>query len=80
MRADDLLLPHPEVADVEVEVVAGGGGADHHLAERLHDEDRRREGRLSDVLEHDVRVVAENLAHGATEAPHLLEARLLLVR
>src|SRR4249919_707620 len=54
VRADDLLLTHPEVADVEVERVAGGRAADHHLAEWLHDEDRGREGRLADVLEDDV--------------------------
>ena len=35
VRADDLLLPHPQVADVEVELVARGGAADHDLAERL---------------------------------------------
>ena len=31
------------------------------------------------MLEDDVRVVAEDLTHRASEAPHLLEARLFLV-
>src|SRR5205823_4373990 len=32
VRAEDLLLAHPEIADVEVEVVPGGPGADDDLA------------------------------------------------
>src|SRR3954466_2897433 len=79
MRPDDLLLAHPEVADVEVEVVARGAGADHDLAERLDGEDRRRERGLADVLEHDVGRPAEDLLDGLAEAARLLEARLLLV-
>jgi hypothetical protein len=39
VRADDLLLAHPQVAHVEVEVVARGRAADDDLAERLDDED-----------------------------------------
>src|ERR1700742_2158870 len=35
VRADDLLLLHPQVADVEVEVEARGARADDDLAERL---------------------------------------------
>src|SRR4029453_13963021 len=54
VRADDLLLAHPQVADVEVERVAGGRPADHHLAERLHHEHRGGEGRLANVVEDDV--------------------------
>src|SRR5262245_33254136 len=33
MRADDLLLAHPQVADVEIERVAGRRAADHDRAE-----------------------------------------------
>ena len=80
VRADDLLLAHPQVADVEVERVAGGGAADHDLAERLHDEDRGREGRLADVLEDDVGRVAEDLLDPLGEAAGVLEALLLLRR
>src|SRR3954452_15440325 len=54
VRADDLLLAHPQVADVEVEVVARGAGADHDLAERLDRQHRRGERGLTDVLEDDV--------------------------
>ena len=61
MRAEDLLLLHPQVADVEVEVVAGGAGADDDLAERLDGEHGGRERRLADVLEDDVGRVAEDL-------------------
>ena len=68
VRAEDLLLAHPQVADVEVEVVAGGGAADHDLAERLHDQHRGREGRLADVLEDDVGGVAEDLLDPLGEA------------
>src|SRR5262249_43389046 len=50
VRADDLLLPHPQVADIEVEVVARCAGADHDLAERLDGQDRGRERGLADVL------------------------------
>src|SRR3954449_12096934 len=44
VRADDPLLAHPQVADVEVERVAGRGPADHDRAERLHHQHRRGEG------------------------------------
>jgi hypothetical protein len=77
VRADDLLLAHPQVADVEVERVAGGRAADHHLAERLDDKDRGGEGGLTDVLEDDVRRVAEDLLHLLREPTCLLEACLL---
>src|SRR5215211_9227183 len=60
VRAEDLLLLHPQVADVEVEVVARGRAADDDLAERLDGEHRGWEGRLPDVLEDDVGRVAEN--------------------
>src|SRR6476661_3024174 len=62
VRAEDLLLAHPQVADVEVEVVARRRAADDDLAERLDRVDGRREGGLADVLEDDVGRVAEDLA------------------
>src|SRR3954471_2813626 len=40
VRADDQLLAHPQVADVEVEHVARGRAADHHGPERLDHEHR----------------------------------------
>jgi hypothetical protein len=56
------------MADVEIEVVAGSAGADHHLAERLGGEDRRGKGGLSDVLEDDVRSISEDLLDRLGEA------------
>src|SRR3954470_22532966 len=79
VRADDPLLAHPQVADVEVERVAGRRAADHDGAERLDHEHARRERGPSDVLEDDVRLAAELLDHRLAEAARLLEARLLLV-
>src|SRR4051812_2920448 len=69
VRADDALLAHPQVADVEVERVAGGRAADHDGAERLDDEHRRGERGAADVLEDDVGLAAELLRHGLAEAP-----------
>src|SRR4051794_11137965 len=80
VRPDDLLLLHPQVAHVEVEVEAGGARADDDLAERLDRQHRRRERRGADVLEDDVGVGAEDLADALAEAARLLEARLLLLR
>src|SRR4051812_27862403 len=68
VRADDPLLAHPQVADVEVERVAGGGAADDHRAERLDDQHRGGERGPADVLEDDVRLAAELLRHGLAEA------------
>src|SRR3954451_15372067 len=79
VRADDALLAHPQVADVEIEGVAGGRAADHDGPERLDHEHRGRERRPADVLEDDVGLAAELLGHRVAEAPGLLEARLLLV-
>src|SRR3954469_8465935 len=69
VRADDALLAHPQVADVEVERVAGGRAADHDGAERLDDEHRRGERGAADMLEDDVGLAAELLRHGLAEAP-----------
>src|SRR3954466_13894027 len=40
VRADDALLAHPQVADVEIERVAGGRAADDDRPERLDDHHR----------------------------------------
>src|SRR3954451_18683553 len=68
VRADDLLLLHPQVADVEVEVKARRAGADDDLAERLDRQHRGRERRGADVLEHDVRRAAQELLDLLAEA------------
>src|SRR3954471_2451328 len=68
VRADDALLAHPQVADVEIERVARGRAADHDRPERLHDQHRRRECRAADVLEHDVGRAAELLRDVSAEA------------
>src|SRR3954453_4207383 len=62
--AHDPLLAHPQVADVEIQRVAGSRAADHDRAERLHDQHGRREGGASDVLEDDVGLPAELLRDG----------------
>src|SRR3954451_1068660 len=69
VRADDALLAHPQVADVEIERVAGRRAADHDGAERLDDEHGGGKGRAPDVLEDDVGLAAELLRHGVAEAP-----------
>src|SRR3954463_16207206 len=69
VRADDALLAHPEVADVEIERVAGGRPADHDGAERLDDQHRGGERGAPDVLEDDVGLAAEFLGHRVAEAP-----------
>jgi hypothetical protein len=79
VRADDLLLAHPQVADVEVERVARGRAADDDLAERLDGEDGGRERGAPDVLEDDVGRLAEDLLHALGEVARDGEARLLLV-
>src|SRR5207253_2159283 len=79
VRADDLLLAHPQVAHVEVEVVARRPSADDDLAERLHNEDRGRERGHADVLEDDVGLLAKDLLDALGEAARLAEALLLLV-
>ncbi len=56
VRALDALLPHPHIAGVESDVVAGGAGAEHHHAAALHHQARYRERRLAGMLEHDVYV------------------------
>ena len=80
VRADDLLLAHPEVADVEVELVAARRPADDDLPERLDRVDRGRERGATDVLEDDVGRVAEDRLHALGEVARDGEARLLLVR
>src|SRR3954464_14479539 len=77
VAADDPLLAHPQVADVEIERVARRRAADHDRAERLDHEHARRERGPADVLEHDVRLAAELRPDRLAEAARLLEARLL---
>src|SRR4029453_9681820 len=64
---------------VEVEVVARGGAADHDLAERLDAEHRGRERSLADVLEDDVRRVAEDRLDALGELARDLGPGLLLL-
>src|SRR4051794_40864013 len=75
--ADDPLLAHPQVADVEIQRVAGSRAADHDRPERLGDEHAGRKGGTADVLEDDVRVAAELLLDRQPETARFLEARLL---
>src|SRR3954470_24432561 len=77
MRADDPLLAHPQVADVEIQRVAGSRAADHDRPERLGDEHAGRKGGAADVLEDDVRLAAELLLDRQPETARFLEARLL---
>ena len=69
VRPQDLLLAHPQVADVEVELVPGRSAADHHFAEWLDHQDGGRERRLADVLEDHVRRAAEDLLDLLAETP-----------
>src|SRR5215203_4875144 len=75
----DLLLAHPQVADVEVEVVAARSPAYDDLAERLDREDRRRERRLAHVLEDDVGAVAQQRPDALGEVAADRGARALLL-
>src|SRR5271165_368070 len=79
VRADDLLLSHPQVADVEIELITGRRAADHNLPERPHDQHRGRERGFADVLEHYVRWLAQDRLDSLAEPPRLLEAGPLLV-
>src|SRR3954452_5783773 len=63
VRAEDRLLGHHKVAEVEVERMSGRRAADDHRAERLDHEHARRERGAADVLEDDVRLAAELLRH-----------------
>ena len=79
VRAEDLLLAHPEVAHVEVELVARRRAADDDLAEGLDGQHAGRERRLADVLEEDVGRRAEQLLDALRERARDLEALLLLL-
>src|SRR6185436_3452893 len=68
VRADDPLLAHPQVADVEIERVAGGRAADDDRPERLGDQHAGGERGAPDMLEDDVRKAAELLLDGFAEA------------
>jgi len=58
MRALEPLLADPVVAEIDRGAVPAGAGADHHHAPRLAYEDRRRDGRLTRVLEHERGIAA----------------------
>src|ERR1700760_2325729 len=73
VRADDLLLTHPQVPDIEVELVARGGTADHDLSERPDREHRGGERGLADGLEHAVGGLAQDRLDRLAEPPRLLE-------
>src|SRR3954453_22383946 len=59
VRADDALLAHPQVPDVEIQRVAGGRAADDDRPERLGHEHAGGERGAPDMLEDDVRKAAE---------------------
>src|SRR5208282_3230998 len=72
VRALHALLPHPDVARVEGDVVAGGAGAENHHAAALDDEARHRERRFAGMLEHDVDVaLAGNVPDRLAETARL---------
>src|SRR3954467_11732486 len=71
VRRDEALQLHPEVAVVELDHVARGGGARHHGAAPLAHEDRRAHCLAAGVLEHDVGVVADQAADVLAEAAPL---------
>src|SRR5262249_4520487 len=56
MRPLYALLPHPNIAGVEAQVVARRAGAEYHHAAALHDQAGDRERRLAGMLEHDIDV------------------------
>src|SRR5665811_615109 len=56
VRALDALLPHPDIARIEGEIVAGGAGAEHHHAAALHHQAGDRKGLLARMFEYDVDV------------------------
>ena len=71
VRADDLLLSHPQVAHVEVEVVAcGRRTADDDTAVLRSEEDACRESGFANVLEDHVRafLLTENVPNALPEA------------
>src|SRR4029079_11441630 len=74
MRALDALLPHPDVARVERDVVARGAGAEHHHAAALDHQARHRKSRLAGMLEHNVDVaLAGDVPDRLAELPRLLD-------
>jgi hypothetical protein len=75
MRALQALLPHPQIAQIDGRVVAGGAGADDHHAAGLADEDRRRDGGFAGMLEDDVRrpLLAQHLPDLRAEGAHALQ-------
>ena len=58
MAALEALLPHPVIAEIHRDVVAGRAGADHDHAAGGARESRGRQGGLARMLEHDPRADA----------------------
>src|SRR5262249_61754108 len=56
VRALHPLLPHPDIARIEGDVVAGGAGAEHDHTAALHHQAGDRKRRLAGMLEYDVDV------------------------
>src|ERR1700722_20112314 len=70
VRALDALLPHPDIARIEGDVVSRGPGAENDHAAALGHQARHRKRRLARMLEHDVDVaftgdVPDRLAEAA---------------
>src|SRR5262249_59052645 len=80
-RALDAVLPHPDVARVEGDVVARGAGTEHHHAAAFHDQARDRERRLAGMLEHDIDVaLAGDVPDCLTELTRLLDPGIVVRR
>src|SRR5262249_44167426 len=81
VRALDALLPHPNIARIEGDVVAGRAGAEHNHAAALDHEARHRKRRLARMLEHDVDVaLARDVPDRLAEAARLLDPGVVIGR
>src|ERR1700722_4063907 len=81
VRALYALLPHPDVARVEGDVVARGAGAKDHHAAALDDETRHRERRFAGMFEHDIDVaLAGDVPDRLAEAPRFLDPGVVFGR
>src|SRR4029077_60142 len=75
------LLPHPDVARVEGDVIDGGAGAKHDHAAALDHEARYRKRGFAGMLEHDIDVaLAGNVPDRLAEAARLLHPGLVFGR
>ena len=81
VRALDALLPHPDIARVERDVVAGGAGAEHHHAAALDHQRRDRERLLARMLEHDVDIaLAGDVPDRLAELARFLDPQIVFRR